>query len=97
MSADPSAILANVPFIGTAALWAQAFPVVDDTITDRAVFRPASHWIGRWGPHWPLDWAAMLDRETFEAALRKALAAAKRAGPAQGLTPLADVLEASHA
>lgn len=78
MSADPSAVLANVPYLGTAALWAQMFPVVDETVTDRAVFRPAAHWIGRWGPHWPLDWNAFLDRETFQEALGKAMRAAKK-------------------
>lgn len=79
MTADPSAILANAPFIGTAALWAQMYPVTDDSVKDRAVFRPAAHWIGRWGPYWPLDWSAMLDRETFEANLRKAQEAAAKA------------------
>lgn len=79
MTADPSAALANVPFIGTAALWAQVFPVVDESVTDRAVFRPAAHWIGHWGPHWPLAWNAMLDRESFQDALGKALRAAKKA------------------
>ncbi|MBK7782337.1 MAG: hypothetical protein IPJ58_16500 [Ardenticatenia bacterium] len=76
MTADPSAILSNIPFIGTAALWAQMYPVTDDAVTDRVVMRPAVHWLGRWGPHWPLDWSALLGRETFEDALRRAMAAA---------------------
>ena len=79
MTADISAVLANIPFLGTAALWAQMYPVTDDAVTDRVVMRPAAHWIGRWGPHWPLDWAALLDRETFEDALRRAMKAAAKA------------------
>lgn len=73
-SAPPS--LSTAPLVGTAALWARMFPVVDDTVTDRSVFRPAAHWIERWGPHWPLDWGRLLDRQQFEDALRRAMRAA---------------------
>ena len=91
MTADISAVLANIPFLGTAALWAQMYPVTDDTVTDRVVMRPAAHWIGRWGPHWPLDWNSFLDRETFEDALRKAMQAAKKADEALVLRTLQDM------
>lgn len=91
MTTDPSAVLVNAPFLGTAALWAQMYPVTDDSVKDRAVFRPAAHWIGRWGPHWPYDWAALLDRETFEGALRKAMAAAKKADVALVMDTLQDM------
>jgi predicted urease superfamily metal-dependent hydrolase len=91
MTADPSAVLANAPFLGTAALWAQMYPVTDDTVTDRVVMRPAAHWIGKWGPHWPLDWSALLDREAFEDALRKAMAAAKKADVALVMDTLQDM------
>lgn len=91
MTADPSVILSNIPFLGTAALWAQMYPVTDDSVTDRVVMRPAAHWIGRWGQHWPLDWAALLGREEFEGALRKAMAAAKKADVALVMDTLQDM------
>lgn len=64
------------PQLGTAALWAQMYPVTDTGVQDRVVFRPAVHWIERWGPHWPLDWGRLLDRQQFEGALRRAMRAA---------------------
>ncbi len=83
-TSDPSAVLSDIPIMGTAALWAQLFPVVDDTVQDRAVFRPAAHTIRRWGPHWPLEWGDVLDREAFEGALRQALRAASLMSEAVG-------------
>lgn len=97
MITDPSAILSNIPFIGTAALWAQMYPVTDDAVTDRVVMRPAVHWLGRWGPHWPLDWSALLDRETFEDALRRAMKAAAKADTALVLGALQDMQAARAA
>lgn len=80
MSDSAPPFLSTAPLVGTAALWARMFPVVDDTVTDRSVFRPAAHWMSQWGPHWPLDWDQLLDWKTFEDALRRAMVAAKEAG-----------------